>query len=79
MKIQYICDCCGEPIDLLEIDAIDEAKLGFDCLSGDEREELISIDNETGIMYVQSICDQCIETLGITGNAFVLPGSGYLH
>ena len=41
MKIYYNCEYCGEAIDMIEMDQIDEVKLGFDCLTAEERQDII--------------------------------------
>ncbi|MEN6567325.1 MAG: anti-sigma-F factor Fin [Veillonellales bacterium] len=66
MKIHYTCECCGAPIDTLEVERVDEARLGFDCLTGEERRDIIKVDSLTNTIYVQSLCDACIEELGLT-------------
>ncbi|MDR3559968.1 MAG: DUF2757 family protein [Negativicutes bacterium] len=66
MKISYICDHCGDSIDTLEVDGIDEAKFGFDCLTNEERQDLIQFDAARNSLQVQSLCDNCIEELGLT-------------
>lgn len=80
MKIFYRCGCCGEAIAELEMDEIDEVRLGFDCLTGDERQDIIRTDPEMNTMHVKSLCDSCIEALGLADEQS--PGSrgtGYLH
>jgi len=79
VKIHYICDCCGEPIDTLELDDIDEVKLGFDCLSGDERRDMISFDAVANAMHVQSLCDICIEAMGLADPGYAPGGVRYIH
>ncbi|VBB06374.1 anti-sigma-f factor fin [Lucifera butyrica] len=79
MKIYYICEFCGDPIDTLEIDQIDEARFGFDCLTGEERQDIIKIDSLTNSIQVQSLCDQCIEALGLAEEEPVIFQTGYLH
>jgi len=66
MKIYYTCEHCGEPIDMIEVDKVDEVKFGFDCLTAEERQDIIKIDSLANAMYVQSLCDECIESLGLT-------------
>ncbi|EAX47286.1 hypothetical protein TcarDRAFT_0975 [Thermosinus carboxydivorans Nor1] len=65
MKIFYTCDYCGQAIDTIEVDQVDEARFGFDCLTAEERETLIRVDSLTNTMFVQSLCDACIERLGL--------------
>lgn len=65
MKIYYTCEHCGEAIDMIEVDKVDEAKFGFDCLTAEERQDIIKIDSLANAMYVYSLCDECIESLGL--------------
>lgn len=59
MRICYHCERCGTDIAALEVASIDEHKLGFDCLTRDEREDIISMDMNADTMHVKSLCDQC--------------------
>ncbi len=65
MKIYYSCENCGEAIDMIEVEKVDETKFGFDCLTAEERQDIIKIDKLANVMYVHSLCDQCIELLGL--------------
>jgi hypothetical protein len=78
MKIIYTCDRCGSGIDNIEIENVDEERFGFDLLTVDERQEIIKVDSVTNSMYVQSLCDACIEELGLADGSPVL-SKGYLH
>jgi len=78
MKIFYICDNCGLPIDAIEVNEIDEVKFGFDCLTDAERAEMIRVDAANNVMYVQSLCDACIVSLGLGSEEPVKP-TKYLH
>jgi Protein of unknown function (DUF2757). len=80
MKIYYSCDNCGAAIDTLEVDSLDEARLGFDCLTDEERQAMIRYDAASGVLYVQSLCDACIAAMDLAGEAALtaLP-KGPLH
>lgn len=65
MKIYYHCEHCDAEIDMIEVDQVDEVKFGFDCLTAEERQDIIKIDSAANVMYVHSLCDQCIESLGL--------------
>lgn len=65
MKVHYSCDNCGAAIDSIEVECLDEARFGFDCLTAEERQELIRLDEATGAVYVRSLCDRCIEKTGV--------------
>lgn len=79
MKIHYTCDRCGSFIDTIEMAEIDENKLGFDSLTAAERQAIIEFDEYTNSMYVQSLCDQCIQILGLDENEGILPTAKLLH
>ena len=78
MWIFYSCDNCGEAIDGIEVDCLDEARFGFDCLTAEERRELVRLDPATGAVFVRSLCDRCIEATGIADWA-APPGGGRVH
>jgi len=65
MRIFYTCEHCGKAVDMIEVDQIDEVKLGFDCLTPEERQDIIKIDSVSDTMQVYSLCDECIELLGL--------------
>ncbi|MDD4600292.1 hypothetical protein SDC9_22930 [bioreactor metagenome] len=79
MKIYYTCEYCGSHIDMIEVDMVDEIRLGFDCLTGEERQDIIRTDDLNNSMYVKSLCDCCIETLGISDEGSFVRGVNYLH
>lgn len=80
MKIFYACEYCGAHIDTLEVEEVDDARFGFDCLTGEERQDIIKIDSCTNSMYVKSLCDNCIVTLGVAEEGPFLPvNKTYLH
>ncbi|AIF50028.1 anti-sigma-F factor Fin [Pelosinus sp. UFO1] len=64
MKIYYSCEHCGDAIDTIEVDEVDEVKFGFDCLTAEERQDIIKVDLMKNTMYVHSLCDKCIESMG---------------
>ena len=65
MRIFYTCEHCGKAVDMIEVEQIDEVKLGFDCLTPEERQDIIKIDSVSDTMQVYSLCDECIELLGL--------------
>lgn len=79
MKIYYTCEVCGEDIDAVEVDKVDEVRFGFDCLTGQEREDIIKIDESKNAMYVQSLCDSCIESLGLADEAPLFRATTHIH
>lgn len=79
MKIYYSCEHCGAAIDMIEVEQVDETKFGFDCLTAEERQDIIKIDAMANIMYVHSLCDKCIELLGLGNDNEALQGKSLLH
>lgn len=79
MKIYYSCDSCGEAIDCLEVDRLDEEKFGFDRLTEAERQDIIRYDSEADTLYVQSLCDACIEALGLADDTPAWAAKSYLQ
>lgn len=65
MRITYICDSCGAHIADLEMDEVDEQRLGFSSLTEEERADIIRTDQEKECIYVSSLCDDCISALGL--------------
>lgn len=68
MKIFYTCEYCGDHIDTLEVDQVDEAKFGFDCLTAQERQDIIKTDVTQNSIHVKSLCDACITSMGLDDN-----------
>ncbi len=79
MKIYYNCECCGEFIDAIEVDHIDEVKFGFDCLTEEERQEILRLDPLTETLFVHSLCDSCIDALGLNHDRHICPPFRILH
>lgn len=79
MKIYYSCERCGEAIDMIEVDEVDEVKFGFDCLTVEERHDIIKIDSKSNKMYVNSLCDQCIRLLELGDEEKPSMASKILH
>jgi len=79
MRIEYSCDICGSHIDAVEVDALDEAKFGFDCLTAEERQDIIRFDDASGGLYVQARCDGGIAAMGLADATPAAPRRGLLH
>lgn len=79
MKIYYTCDRCGEAIDSIEVTEVDEARFGFDCLTAEERQDIIRVDADANVMHVQSLCDGCIEFMGLSNAGPALIPKVVLH
>lgn len=63
MAIVYTCRHCGNEIGKLEQKVMDTSILGFDQLTAKEKEEMITYE-KNGDVQIQSICENCEETLG---------------
>lgn len=79
MKIFYNCAHCGAGIDVIEVDAVDESKFGFDCLTAEERQDIIKINLKENTMQVRSLCDKCIEDLGLEEEKAAQQEMNFLH
>jgi len=62
LRIRYICECCRGLISELQMDRLDEERLGFTCLTAEEKEDIIRYDEKAGILTVTSLCDDCMES-----------------
>lgn len=79
MIIQYVCEYCGNPIGELKMDKIDEERLGFHCLTEDERKDIIKINVATNTMTVTALCDRCIQLLGLAEEKIYTRGTALLN
>lgn len=61
MRVRYICDLCGAMVSDLNLEVLDEQKLGFTTLTPEERADIIRADGAGGLI-VSSICDDCADT-----------------
>jgi hypothetical protein len=57
MKLTYYCSQCDSLIEELDVDRIDEEKLGLSILTSVEKEDIIK-ETEAG-MEIGIICDEC--------------------
>ncbi len=62
MTIHYICRHCRSVIGQIHQDGIEEAQLGFDFLTPEERSDIITY-NRNGDTTVKVVCDYCKEAL----------------
>ncbi len=62
LRIRYVCECCRGLISELQMDRLDEERLGFNCLTAEEKEDIISYDEKAGTLTVTSLCDDCMES-----------------
>lgn len=63
MKLLYYCHSCGDFIDELTVDQVDEEKLGFDLLTEDEKQDIMKYSRTGNMLYVGSVCDACYNDL----------------
>ncbi|MUK88070.1 DUF2757 family protein [Ornithinibacillus sp. L9] len=63
MSIVYKCRHCGDVIGQLEQRVIDTTVLGWDKLSNEDKKEMIEYQ-ANGDVHIQSICENCEESLG---------------
>lgn len=59
MKVLYYCHNCGDFIDELTVDRVDEEKLGFNVLTQEEKEDIMKWSDSGNMLYVGSVCDHC--------------------
>lgn len=62
MALHYTCRHCGHRIGSIDHEMIDISRLGFQLLTNDERQEMIT-SAENGDMIVKTICEDCQEAL----------------
>jgi len=77
--IRYMCDYCTSPIGELIMDVVDEERLGLHCLTEEERRDIIKVDEKTNTMVVTSLCDKCIQMLGLDGENICARGTNFLN
>ena len=62
MAFRYKCNYCKSEIGRIEQAEVDAERLGFDFLTAEERESIITY-NQTGDIIVAITCDYCNEAL----------------
>ena len=63
MKILYYCHNCGDFIDELTVEQVNDEKLGFDLLTEDEKQDIIKWSKSGNMLYVGSVCDNCYQEI----------------
>lgn len=58
--IRYVCRYCGEELGQLDQNKVDEKRLGFQTLTHEEREDIITY-MPNGEIITRVICDYCQE------------------
>lgn len=64
MSYRYVCRCCGMKIAEFEDTEVSESELGFDFLTEEERQHIISKEHG-GDTIIRIVCDYCRETLDL--------------
>jgi hypothetical protein len=62
MSIQYVCRYCGHHIGQLDQSVLTEEHLGFNTLTYEERESMITY-KENGDIQANVICEHCQEAV----------------
>ncbi|SJZ74238.1 anti-sigma-F factor Fin [Selenihalanaerobacter shriftii] len=57
MQLIYYCDRCNNLVDELDVEEVDEEKLGLSILTADEKEDIIKKTDDK--MEIGIICDEC--------------------
>jgi hypothetical protein len=65
MKINYICECCDEIIDELDVDDFTDLAGALEGLTAEERHDIIKMHSSGGRVFVVSLCDDCVAGLGL--------------
>ena len=79
MLIRYVCEYCTSPIGELIMDVVDEERLGLHCLTEEERRDIIKVDEKANTMVVTSLCDKCIQMLGLDEGNICARGTNFLN
>lgn len=79
-KISYICECCDEAFNELEIGDLYEAVEDLEGLTEEERHDIIKMHENGGRVFVTALCDDCIAGLGLDdGNDFLFAQTPVKH
>lgn len=62
MALHYYCRHCGVKVGSLENQSLSSQQLGFDSLTNDERQDMITYQ-QNGDMHVKTICEDCQDAL----------------
>ncbi len=69
--VKYVCKFCGQILGEVSNEELKEYKLGFDFLTLNERESIITYEIN-GDMLVKIICEYCEETLEKNPELFLI-------
>jgi hypothetical protein len=62
MALHYHCRHCGVSVGSIDAISVSSEQLGFDHLTNDERQEMITYQ-QNGDMYIKTICEDCQDAL----------------
>ncbi|MFN2748236.1 MULTISPECIES: anti-sigma-F factor Fin family protein [Bacillus] len=62
MALHYYCRHCGVKVGSLDHSYVNSAQLGFDHLTNEERNDMISY-KDNGDLHIRTICEDCQEAL----------------
>ena len=62
MALHYHCRHCGVKVGSIDSISVSSEQLGFHQLSNDERQEMITYQNN-GDMHIKTICEDCQDAL----------------
>ncbi|MGM0877677.1 MAG: anti-sigma-F factor Fin [Bacillota bacterium] len=62
MALHYHCRHCGVKVGSLDNISVSSEQLGFDHLTNDERQEMITYQ-QNGDMHIKTICEDCQDAL----------------
>lgn len=79
MHIVYTCSHCDAFIAEIDATGLTEVQLGFDCLTPEERQDIIKIDPNSGTIFVAAICDSCIGEIERTQEKLSVSPFPFIH
>ncbi|MDU4961223.1 MAG: anti-sigma-F factor Fin [Sporomusaceae bacterium] len=79
MRLIYICSQCGAEFERLYVRELDESAFGFDSLDAEQRRQLLHFDPQQNSLTVQSLCDRCVEELGLEEEKEAPAARHWLH
>jgi hypothetical protein len=62
LAVHYHCRHCGQKLGSLDSVSLETERLGLHLLTDEERESMVHYDS-SGDIFVQSICEDCHESL----------------
>ncbi|WP_127588070.1 anti-sigma-F factor Fin family protein [Paenibacillus koleovorans] len=63
MTVNYICRHCGSGMGRIDNEQVSEYRLGFHFLTPEERNDIITYNNDSGDVTVKLTCDYCTQAL----------------